>query len=407
MFHVSKWLLIYVLMLSSVCAYSQRRQIEQAQDQIKSGKNLDKAEAAMRKLLSDSTNRNNRRIWVTLIGTLTKQYELANEKLYLKQKYDTAQFFNLTKRLFDDIQTFDSIDALPDKKGRVSPRYRERHSEYLDRIRRNLFYGGVYHTRKGDFNKAILFLQKYIDCKDMPLFEDYDYAEKDSMMPTAAYWMMYCGNKMDRRDLVMDNEDMARRDTAHTDYVLNYLAEAYLAEKDTARYVRTLHEGMNHNVHYPYFFPRLVEYYNGKDSLDEAMKVVEQAMAKDSANVLFRTAKSTILLNQRRYDECIRIAEQLIAEDDSLAEPYYNVGLAYFDQAIELDKQRQKYKAKRRQMVQLYEKSRPYMEQYRQLAPSRADKWSLPLYMIYLNLNMGKEFDEIDKIRHEFRRKLP
>ena len=407
MFHVSKWLFIYVLMLSSVCAYSQRRQIEQAQDQIKSGKNLDKAEAAMRKLLSDSTNRNNRRIWVTLIGTLTKQYELANEKLYLKQKYDTAQFFNLTKRLFDDIQTFDSIDALPDKKGRVSPRYRERHSEYLDRIRRNLFYGGVYHTRKGDFNKAILFLQKYIDCKDMPLFEDYDYAEKDSMMPTAAYWMMYCGNKMDRRDLVMDNEDMARRDTAHIDYVLNYLAEAYLAEKDTARYVRTLHEGMNHNVHYPYFFPRLVEYYNGKDSLDEAMKVVEQAMAKDSANVLFRTAKSTILLNQRQYDECIRIAEQLIAEDDSLAEPYYNIGLAYFDQAIELDKQRQKYKAKRRQMVQLYEKSRPYMEQYRQLAPSRADKWSLPLYMIYLNLNMGKEFDEIDKIRHEFRRKLP
>ena len=394
-------------MLSSVCAYSQRRQIEQAQDQIKSGKNLDKAEAAMRKLLSDSTNRNNRRIWVTLIGTLTKQYELANEKLYLKQKYDTAQFFNLTKRLFDDIQTFDSIDALPDKKGRVSPRYRERHSEYLDRIRRNLFYGGVYHTRKGDFNKAILFLQKYIDCKDMPLFEDYDYAEEDSMMPTAAYWMMYCGNKMERRDLVMDNEDMARRDTAHTDYVLNYLAEAYLAEKDTARYVRTLHEGMNHNVHYPYFFPRLVEYYNGKDSLDEAMKVVEQAMAKDSANVLFRTAKSTILLNQRRYDECIRIAEQLIAEDDSLAELYYNIGLAYFDQAIELDKQRQKYKAKRRQMVQLYEKSRPYLEQYRQLAPTRADKWSLPLYMIYLNLNMGKEFDEIDKIRHEFRRKLP
>ena len=58
-------------------------------------------------------------------------------------------------------------------------------------------------------------------------------------------------------------------------------------------------------------------------------------------------------------------------------------------------------------MVQLYEKSRPYLEQYRQLAPTRADKWSLPLYMIYLNLNMGKEFDEIDKIRHEFRRKLP
>ena len=25
-------------------------------------------------------------------------------------------------------------------------------------------------------------------------------------------------------------------------------------------------------------------------------------------------------------------------------------------------------------------------------------KWAFPLYTIYLNLNMGKEFDEIDKI---------
>ena len=26
------------------------------------------------------------------------------------------------------------------------------------------------------------------------------------------------------------------------------------------------------------------------------------------------------------------------------------------------------------------------------------DKWGTPLYTIYLNLNMGKEFEEIDRI---------
>ena len=30
--------------------------------------------------------------------------------------------------------------------------------------------------------------------------------------------------------------------------------------------------------------------------------------------------------------------------------------------------------------------------------------WSGPLYTIYLNLNMGNEFEEIEKIRDEYRK---
>ena len=41
------------------------------------------------------------------------------------------------------------------------------------------------------------------------------------------------------------------------------------------------------------------------------------------------------------------------------------------------------------------------MEKYRELEPTVKSKWLAPLYTIYLNLNMGKEFDEIDKIRKE------
>jgi len=32
------------------------------------------------------------------------------------------------------------------------------------------------------------------------------------------------------------------------------------------------------------------------------------------------------------------------------------------------------------------------------LRPDRKDAWGLPLYTIYLNLNMGKKFDEIDEL---------
>jgi hypothetical protein len=38
------------------------------------------------------------------------------------------------------------------------------------------------------------------------------------------------------------------------------------------------------------------------------------------------------------------------------------------------------------------------MEQYRKLMPQEKDKWAPVLYRIYLNLNMGKQFDEIDRL---------
>jgi len=38
------------------------------------------------------------------------------------------------------------------------------------------------------------------------------------------------------------------------------------------------------------------------------------------------------------------------------------------------------------------------MEKYRKLAPAEKKKWAPALYRIYLNLNMGKQFDEIDNL---------
>jgi hypothetical protein len=40
----------------------------------------------------------------------------------------------------------------------------------------------------------------------------------------------------------------------------------------------------------------------------------------------------------------------------------------------------------------------PYLQKFQALRPEDKTKWALPLYTIYLKLNMGREFDEIDQI---------
>ena len=46
----------------------------------------------------------------------------------------------------------------------------------------------------------------------------------------------------------------------------------------------------------------------------------------------------------------------------------------------------------------LYTLAKLPMEKVRQLAPADTARWAAPLYRIYLNLNMGPEFDEMDRI---------
>ena len=108
---------------------AQKKELNEARTYIKSGKSLDKAEKMMLQLLKDSANRQNKKIHLTLYDAVEKQYELANEKLYLRQKYDTAQFFDLVQHLYRVAETLDSVDALPDKRGRIRPEYRQQHAE--------------------------------------------------------------------------------------------------------------------------------------------------------------------------------------------------------------------------------------------------------------------------------------
>ena len=117
---------------------AQKKQIAQAREWVKNKKDLEKAEKSMRILLEDSQNRNNHKIWITLINSLVAQYEQGNEKLYLKQEYDMSQLFNITKRMFDTMEAYESIDVLPNRKGKIDPKFRESHSIFLNKIRTNL-----------------------------------------------------------------------------------------------------------------------------------------------------------------------------------------------------------------------------------------------------------------------------
>ena len=61
--------------------------------------------------------------------------------------------------------------------------------------------------------------------------------------------------------------------------------------------------------------------------------------------------------------------------------------------ALGMDSRKQK-----KQITKMYQKALPYMETYRKLAPQEKQKWGEALYRIYFNFNIGKQFEEIDRM---------
>ncbi|MBQ9532488.1 MAG: hypothetical protein IJR71_00795 [Prevotella sp.] len=398
---VERLFLTVLFLTLTLMAQAQKKEISAAKLNIKNGTNLEAAEKSIRALLTDSTNRQNPKLWLLLQGAVKKQYDVGNEKLYLKQQYDTAQLFIIAKKMFDILESFDSIDVQPDEKGRVLPKYRKKHAEFLDPYRQNIYTGGSFFIRKQKFQDAYNMFETYLECANQPLFESYDYANQDPRMPEAAYWATYSGFKLNKPQLVFRYADLARKDTAHVEYLLQYMSEAYFALGDTARCISILQEGLQAFPTNSYFTPRLVDYYCNEKMFDEALNIVDEAIQNHEDNWIYRFAKSTIFLNTGRLEECIALCDELIETNENLTDAFHNAGMAYYQLAQNKWKEIDGDRQRREEVLDLYRRALAYLERYRSLAPEASAKWAMPLYTIYLNLNMGTEFDEMEKIVYQ------
>ncbi len=395
-------LLVSVHVCAQNTAKAQRKAVDKAistaKANIKKGSNLADAETSMRNLLKDSANLDNEKIWLTLFDAVKKQYEQLNENLYLKQQSDTAKFFTHTLHMFDVLESLDSVNARQSKDSKSVPSYRKKYSSYLDPYRANLYGAGGYYVQKQDYSNAYLYFKAYLDCAVQPLFVDYDYANTDSLMPDAAYWAVYCGYKLGKPAIIDEYAELASRNPKSDVYLQQYIAESYLLKKDSANYCAVLEKAFDKYPDHPYFFPHLAVYYSAHGMHDKVLATSQRVLELNPNNLAALLARSSALLHKEKYDECIKLCDKALAIDSTQAVAYLNAGLAYYNQSVPLSAKKRQTKADKAKMIDLYKRALPYLAKYRQMQPDDQEMWVSPLYNIYLNLNMGDEFEEIDKI---------
>ena len=381
------------LMAQKTTARTVRQELSQARSYVKSRKNFDKAEQLMTHLLADTANSGNKRIYVVWLDAVKGQYDQANERFYVGQKQDTAAFFALTRRMFTVATKLDSIDALPDKRGRVKPAYRQKNAAMLHNYRPNLYNAGTYFIRKEQWQQAFDFIDTYIRCASQPLFANYNYTTNDHRLPDAAYWATYAAYRLHNANLTLRYNQMALADTVHAAFTLQFTAEAHKWLENRGSYVATLQQGFHSYPLFPYFFPRLIDAYTVNAQYNDALLLADSALQVCDTCQLFLLAKSSTLLRMRRMEESIEYSKRILQLNDSMPEACLNAATAYAELAAQYSAIDQKTAQR-----EYYQRARTYAESYRALMPHEKNKWGPLLYRIYLNLNLGRQFDEIDSI---------
>ena len=355
---------------------------------LKSGKNLEKSEATIRKYLADTLFQyDSIHLQHLLCDVLKRAYEVGNEKMYLKQKADTVCLIKTGKRMFLAYERLDSLDATS----------RKRYSEYLLPYRTNIFMGGIFFMRKKSWTEAWECFDIYLQCPDKSLFSQQHLSVNDSTTFRVAFLSLVTAHHLDSLPLALKYADKAVR-SRQSEKAYELLSEMSLARGDSLHAHKYLREGFMSFRRSPYFYPHLLNLLCSERKFDEALEVSDTAIAADSLNAVFLQGKHLVLMNLQRYNEAIEWGNKAVAANDMLDTPYYNIGYIYYQRSQRaLSKLSRPYRQRLRDAQKQFRLLLPYMERYRQLRPDDAKRWKPILYDAYLNLNMGKEFSEINQ----------
>jgi len=394
-----------VLLMAASISFAQVKNVKDAK-RIANEVNPDfsKAESLINAALENPETKNDPATW-DVAGFVQKRInEKEMEKAYLQQPYDTVRAYNSVLNMFKYYYKADDLAEVPDEKGKIKNKYRKPNAALLMAERANLINGGIQYFNEDDSNKALEFFGAYIDAAGHPMFAKENLAQNDTLLPQIAYYASLAAAKTENYAAVQKYAPYAVNDPEVGQYAMEFLASSYKEQGNTDKFIETLKEGVQKYPDHAYFFGNLIDYYSNENKYDEAMAFADEMLAKDPNNTFYLYVKGYLYHNMKDYDKALEFYKKTIEVDPSYAEAYSNIGLIYclkaqdFADQATADMNDPKYNEEQRQIREFYKEAQPYYEKARQLKPDQQDLWLQGLYRVYYNLNMGPEFEEIEKL---------
>ena len=392
------YLLLFALCITTIQGQKAYRPIK---DYLKAKKPVE-ALNTVEKLSRDSTFMHDPKLYAYGVESAVMLNKQINEKIYLKQKYDTLQFFKSIYDIYGYVLRCDAEETKMVNTQKYKYKYRKQHQEHLHDYMSNLNAGGRYLYSKGKYKEALDYLNLYLSIprhdvwgKDTSVIQTKIYIDN-------AYFALNASYKLKDYAGVSKYLGTALRDSDNHERILEVSALSALALGDTAKYRSILFEGVGRFRNNFFFYSHLIDLLNENKEFETSLSLASTLLRLDSSNVYLLEAESNSLLELKQYRKAIESGKRCLAADSTYTDANYYIGMGFYNLGNQITLpasiKNKNYKKLANEQKDYFRKALPYLERYRKASPERMMRWASPLYKIYLILNKGEEFEEIEKI---------
>lgn len=258
-----------------------------------------------------------------------------------------------------------------------------------------ILQGAIDAWNNKEYKKAFKFFEKSLEVREMPLFSGQG-IDTNLVYNTA----LSAKFAKDYDSAIKYFKKAAELDYENGDpFVL--IKQCYFEMGDTAKGVEVLNEGFNKYSDNKNIVYELVNHYVLiENNPEKAYNYLEVAKEKDPENPQIYTTLGHVYDKMDKTDEAIESYKKAIELDPANEIAYYNLGILYFNMAVDLDeaafniKNDNEYKEARLKINQKFKEALPYIEKAHNLKPE--DKTIInTLKTIYYRLQMNDKYNEM------------
>ena len=334
-------------------------------------------------------------------------YKQLNISSYQNAPYDTVGMYNYLTQWFDFAMKADSIQQIPNSKGKVSNEVRDKMKPSMIAYMNSFINGGIfYFNHRSDYNLAYKMFDKYFTLAESSLFKadmdaDEVYQENKANF---SYFPALAAYNLEKWNDALKYALIAQDDEEYGETATEFICESYGNLGDSVKWLEATKAGLQKYPTVDYYYNKLLNYYSTKNNMAELEEFVNQMVALDPEKAYNYYVLGYVAQISKNYDKAIENYQKAIDKDATLADAYNNLGLCILKQASDYDDANAKvdYRSAEGKKVQAkikeyYQQALPYYIKLKEVAPESIDKWGMGLYNIYYYLKMDKEFKDIEK----------
>lgn len=343
------------------------------------------------------------KLYELAVKTQIQINDIENEKVYLKKACDTVKLFESTRQIFHYVHKGDSVErAIAAYMGKT-PTLDTDKVKLLQRYYKNLVAGTRFFYTRKDYKTAQRHLAMLLHLAKSPLWATTPVDTFSKEHITNAYMFTYSAFQNKDYAVVERYKSLLLSDSNYYPTALEMYTRSANDRGQSDAFETYLEMGVQSFPLHEYFFDELATLYVTDERYAQSVALADQALRVDSTFLKALYLKAYALYQMEDEKACIEVSKRLVAADTAqyYAEANYYAGNLIMNELETIylpTRIRSKaFEWAKNEMKRVCTEARPYLERYRKLAPSQRDKWAPLLYRIYLELNMGPEFEDISR----------